>query len=70
MQYRKVIKLGGSLYVGIPSALRDALDIHAGDILQVSLSRFMLQMKKDATVKKMHEFISETRKMRGGEENG
>ena len=70
MQYRKVIKLGGSLYVGIPASMQKALKFHTGDVVRVSLLPSAMLVEADSTPSRIREAMTETKRVKGGELDG
>ena len=53
MYYRKLIKLGGTLYVGVPSQIRDKLGLYRGGTVKVGLFTDGIHVLKDEEPKEV-----------------
>jgi len=65
MYYRKIGKLGGSLYVGIPSKLRDELGLFVGDYVQVELCSYGIIINKCKGFAVVGKVQKENKRLRG-----
>lgn len=70
MYYRKIGKLGGSLYVGIPSKLRDELGLVLGDYMHVSLAGNKIIIERDEMSMVIERNSPKNERMRGENSHG
>ncbi len=70
MQYRKVIKIGGGLYVNIPKKMSMKMRIRVGDPVRVSFVDPGVMIVKAFAVEMFGKVMSKVKQSRGGEVDG
>ena len=70
MYYRKIIKLGGSLYVGIPANLCNELGLLRGDTAQIRMDSGAIMIQRDIGPAKIRSAMSTSEAVKKGKDNG
>ncbi len=70
MWYRKVVKIGNSLHVGIPARVARQLGLEQGETVLVYLGDEGVLIRKDVKAKAIRTVMSKTRGKTGEKDHG